>query len=189
MAAEYQDRFYSLRPFSRRAIRGSLPLSRTVEPSQIFEPHDHQHCVADVMAATEATCAEQGLQLTATRRRVLEILLEEHRPLGAYGILERLREFGHSSQPPVAYRALDFLTAHGFAHKIASLNAYVACANPAGCERPAFLICTDCDRVAETAAAISAAPVVADAARSIGFAIKQEVVEAQGQCSSCVGHS
>ncbi|HCH99423.1 MAG: Fur family transcriptional regulator [Geminicoccus sp.] len=164
-------------------------MNRTVEPHQIFEQHDHQHCVSDVMAATEATCAAQGLQLTATRRRVLEILLEEHRPLGAYGILERLREFGHPSQPPVAYRALEFLTTHGFAHKIASLNAYVACANPAGCERPAFLICTNCEKVAETAAVTSAAPGVADAARSIGFAIKQEVVEAQGQCSSCVGNT
>ena len=188
MAAEYQGQFFSLRPFSQSVVRGSLPLSRTVEPHQIFEPHDHQHCVTDVMAATEATCAEPGAAADGDPAQGAGNTARRTPAAGAYAILERLREFGHSSQPPVAYRALDFLTAHGFAHKIASLNAYVACANPTGCERPAFLICTDCDRVAETAAAISAAPVVADAARSMGFAIKQEVVEAQGQCSSCVGH-
>jgi hypothetical protein len=54
----------------------------------------------------------------------------EHRALGAYAVLDQLREAGFGSQPPVAYRALDFLVAHGFAHKIERLNAFVACAHP-----------------------------------------------------------
>ncbi|MAH88297.1 MAG: Fur family transcriptional regulator [Kiloniella sp.] len=140
------------------------------------------------MTSIEASCSERGLKLTSSRRKVLEILLEEHRPLGAYAILERLRAMGLSAQPPVAYRALEFLTGYGFVHKIESLNAFVACADPSGCERPAFLICNGCERVAETTWRESAAPAVADAARSMGFAIRQEVVEAQGHCSACTDH-
>ena len=54
-------------------------------------------------------CHKQKLQLTPARRKVLELLLQEHRALGAYDILDLLREAGFNSQPPVAYRALDFL--------------------------------------------------------------------------------
>ena len=43
-----------------------------------------------------------------------ELLLEEKRGLGAYRILDLLREAGFKSQPPVAYRALEFLVENGF---------------------------------------------------------------------------
>ena len=58
------------------------------------------------------------------------MLLQEHRALGAYAILDRLRDAGFGSQPPVAYRALDFLVENGFVHKIERLNAFVACSHP-----------------------------------------------------------
>ena len=51
--------------------------------------------------------------------------MQEHRALGAYSILDRLRDEGFGSQPPVAYRALDFLVASGLVHNIKRLNALV----------------------------------------------------------------
>ena len=48
---------------------------------------------------------------------------------------------GFNSQPPVAYRALDFLVENGFVHKIERLNAFVACALPGTVHSPAFMIC------------------------------------------------
>ena len=62
-------------------------------------------------------------------------------------VLDRLRDAGFGSQPPVAYRALDFLVANGFAHKIERLNAFIACAHPGAAHAPAFLICRACDAV------------------------------------------
>jgi Fur family zinc uptake transcriptional regulator len=50
--------------------------------------------------------------LTPVRRKVLEILLQEHRALGPTRSWTGLRA-GFGSQPPVAYRALDFLVATG----------------------------------------------------------------------------
>ena len=104
---------------------------------QGFERHDHAGCIAEGLAAAERTCAERGLQLTPVRRRVLEYLLGEHRALGAYEILERLRTEGLGKQPPVAYRALDFLVTHGFAHRIEKLNAFIACGLPGEPHQPA----------------------------------------------------
>ena len=95
-------------------------------------------------------CArDDGLRLTPVRRRALETLLDNHRVMGAYDVLERLAKDGFGNQPPVAYRALDFLVENGFAHKIRRLNAYAACMHPETDHAPVFMICSQCDAVAE----------------------------------------
>ena len=118
------------------------------------------------------------------RRRVLEILLERHHALGAYDILDQLRQEGLGSQPPVAYRALDFLVSHGFAHKIERLNAFVACAHTGQDHVPAFLICRSCSKVAEAQATPDRGH-LAQAAREAGFTIERMIIEAVGLCPGC----
>lgn len=151
-----------------------------------FAPHDHGACAAEAMASARAACAAAGLRLTPARARVLEILLESHVALGAYDVLERLRQEGRPATPPVAYRALDFLVAQGFAHRIEKLNAFVACSRPgtAAGDPPAFLICRRCRKVAETSAA-PAAEALAPAAARLGFAVERTVVEVEGLCPAC----
>jgi len=149
-----------------------------------FRQHDHGICVSETLAAAEAYCTERGLRLTPLRRTVLELLLREHRALGAYEILDLLREAGFGSQPPVAYRPLDFLAAHGFVHRIERLNAFVACTHPGETHSPAFLICRYCDTVAE-AHWISAKEALGAAARAAGFQIERAVVEVEGVCATC----
>lgn len=151
-----------------------------------FARHDHSICVSEALAAAETRCAADNLRFTPVRRRVLEILLQEHRALGAYAILDKLREDGFGSQPPVAYRALDFLVANGLAHKIERLNAFIACVHPSHAHTPAFMICRLCDAVAE-ARSSPARGALGDAARATGFRIERTVVEAEGVCPSCVG--
>ncbi|NIZ10755.1 transcriptional repressor [Pseudooceanicola sp. HF7] len=149
-----------------------------------FEKHDHGTCIREGVAAAEAVCTDAGLHFTPVRRRVLEILLEKHQALGAYDILDVLRTEGLGSQPPVAYRALDFLVKHGFAHRIERLNAFVACAHPGESHSPAFLICRKCDKVAE-AEADPASDMLGRSAASVGFLIERAVVEAEGLCPDC----
>lgn len=149
-----------------------------------FEPHDHVVCIADAISAAELRCATRSLRLTAVRRQVLEILLQKHVALGAYDILEHLRQAGFKSQPPVAYRALDFLVTNGLVHKVEHLNAFVACSYPGESHSPAFMICRSCDVVAETRST-SAKGTLGAAARSAGFRIERTVVEAEGLCPTC----
>ena len=76
------------------------------------------------------------LRLTPARAFVLETLLESHRAMTAYEILDKLAAAGLGSQPPVAYRALDFLVANGFVHRIERLGAFAACTEgSAGAQR------------------------------------------------------
>ncbi|NCQ22993.1 MAG: Fur family transcriptional regulator [Rhodobacteraceae bacterium CG17_big_fil_post_rev_8_21_14_2_50_63_15] len=149
-----------------------------------FEQHDHKRCVQAAIAAVEAHCETHRLHLTPVRRRVLEILLNRHSALGAYEILDTLRVEGLGSQPPVVYRALDFLVSHGFAHKIERLNAFIACTHPGQDHTPAFLICRRCDAVAE-AHAEPTKGMLGRAASDSGFVIEQAVVEAVGLCPRC----
>ena len=149
-----------------------------------FVRHDHAACIRDGVASVDAQCRAEGLQFTPVRRRVLEILLERHRALGAYEILDVLRDEGLGSQPPVAYRALDFLVTHGFAHRIERLNAFIACAHPGETHSPAFRICRKCDAVAE-AYADPAKGRLGHAAKETGFRIERAVVEVEGLCPNC----
>ncbi len=149
-----------------------------------FETHDHAHCIASSLEVAEQACRVSGAQMTPIRRRVLEILLQKHSAMGAYEVLDQLRSEGKGSQPPVAYRALDFLVNNGFAHKIERLNAFVACTHPGEHHAPCFLICRDCSTVAETPGK-PVADVVAGSASELGFVVEKVAIEAVGLCPAC----
>lgn len=151
---------------------------------EAFRPHDHRQCRGRALAAAEAACARRKVRLTPARAFVLESLLESHRALTAYELLDRLGAAGFGSQPPVAYRALDFLVANGFVHRIERLNAFAACTAGEGRHNAAFLICRSCRLVAET---VQPRPsrALAAAAAAAGFLIERTVVEAEGLCARC----
>jgi Fur family zinc uptake transcriptional regulator len=156
------------------------------DPEAAFAAHDHAHCSASALARAEAITAAAGARLTPVRRRVLEILLEEHKALGAYEVLARLAAEGFGNQPPVAYRALEFLVEQGLAHRIQRLNAFAACTHMGEAHAPAFLICRACATVAEAEAAPVRAALDA-AAAPLGFAVERSTIEALGLCPACRG--
>ena len=132
----------------------------------------------------EQYCKENDLKFTPVRRKVLELLLQKNTAIGAYEILDLLREAGFKNQPPVAYRALDFLVKNGFAHKIEQLNSFIGCVHPGKDHSPAFMICRNCDFVAEEEA-ISPNSLVSKIASKSGFKVEKAIIEAQGLCHSC----
>lgn len=153
-------------------------------PALAFSAHDHSRCCGALLAQAEAMTDAKGARLTPVRRRVLEILSEAHRALGAYEVLDRLAADGFGNQPPVAYRALDFLVEQGLAHRISRLNAFTACTHPGQAHNPAFFICRACNMVAEAPGQpIRAA--VAETAATIGFAAERVTVEVLGLCPAC----
>ncbi|MQQ37360.1 transcriptional repressor [Pseudomonas sp. SZ57] len=148
-------------------------------------PHDHSHCVHSALAEADTLCAKQGLRLTTLRRRVLELVWQSHKPLGAYDILAVLSdEDGRRAAPPTVYRALDFLLENGLVHRIASLNAFTGCNHPTHAHQGQFLICRLCHAAIELQhPAISNA--VVDAAAGVGFAVEGQTVEIVGVCAGC----
>ena len=151
--------------------------------------HDHERCTADALAHAEALCAQRAQRLTPMRRQVLEVLLESHKPLGAYEIMDRARPRAAARPAPITiYRALDFLRDNGLVHRIESRNAFLACINNhATGDLVVFLICEHCGAVGEAASAA-----VADSSRPrrarAGFTPKAPVIEISGVCAHCRQH-
>ena len=154
-----------------------------------FTPHDHRQCVRHSVAALKAYCQRKNLKLTRSRQSVFALLLREHKALGAYDLLDLLRAEHISAQPPTAYRALEFLVAHGFVHRIEKLNAFIACAHIGSAHvntshRPSFLICRHCHRAAESIAPPLHKALHTDA-HSHHFVIEESIIEALGICARC----
>lgn len=150
--------------------------------------HDHHHCVRSALDGAEKLCARQGLRLTPTRRRVLELIWQSHRPSGAYELLEQLAADGHRPSPPTVYRALDFLLAHRLIHRVDSRNAFVGCSQPGEDHMAQIFICDRCSIVIEQADS-SLNRRIRRNADDLHFQIRAQTVEIAGLCPHCAEHA
>jgi Fur family zinc uptake transcriptional regulator len=125
----------------------------------------------------------KGQKLTPIRRKVLHLLLESEEPAKAYDLLANLDGEG-SPKPPTVYRALDFLQEMGLAHKIESLNAYVACGHASHAHSAVFLICDRCGNVTEIQSDALHDALISQA-KQRGFMVEQQTIEAHGFCEQC----
>jgi Fur family zinc uptake transcriptional regulator len=136
------------------------------------------------MSEAERRCDEAGESLTPLRRRVLELLWEQQGPAKAYDLLSLLDTDKGQAKPPTIYRALDFLVRMGLAHRLESLNAFVACDIGACARSTIFLICEKCGAAVEFDAGHALID-LSEAAKRDGFSIRRTMIEASGLCSAC----
>lgn len=135
------------------------------------------------LAEAEEIARRQGQRMTRIRRKVLRLLLESEEPAKAYDLLANLDGEG-AAKPPTVYRALDFLQEVGLAHKIESLNAYVACGHADHTHSAVFLICDACGHTIELHAN-NVRDTLNSEVTSAGFKMSNAVIEAHGVCEKC----
>jgi len=146
--------------------------------------HDHQTCINSALDDADTLCRTRGVRLTPARRRVLEIIWRQHKPTGAYHILDILRGDGKKAEPPIVYRALEFLLQNGLVHRIQSLNSFVGCHCPNEQHEGLFLICRSCGVAGEIPSLVVNDAVSAVADRN-GFSLSSISLEAVGECHEC----
>lgn len=162
------------------------------------DPNHHVHDAQGFVGAVERACRDRGLRLTPVRAKVLGLIARQGKPIKAYDLLEQLRvdnaradknadeESAGVAAPPTIYRALDFLLANGFIHKLESVNAFVACHHPSTAQHSVpFLICDRCHSAVE----LEDMDVVAaldERARALGFMPQAQTLEVHGICARCV---
>ncbi|WP_165857737.1 Fur family transcriptional regulator [Marinobacter sp. JSM 1782161] len=149
-----------------------------------YRPHNHDACVDQALSDAQRICDAANARLTPVRQRVLELIWQSHKPLGAYDLLGALAQDGHNAAPPTVYRALDFLQQHGLVHRIASLNAFVGCTHAGHHHTGFFLICRACRNVLELSAP-AIAQSVSEASREEGFQVEETTLEIAGLCPAC----
>jgi Fur family transcriptional regulator, zinc uptake regulator len=126
-----------------------------------------------------------GSRLTPLRCRVLEVLEEVDRPIGAYELMTRLVAMsGRRHAPPTVYRALDFLLEQHLAIRVESLNAFVAAAHSASAISTIFFICNICG-AAKQIQSPRLQRVIDEDAAILGFHVSKRVVELHGLCARC----
>ncbi len=147
-------------------------------------PHDHRRCMHHALSLAEVVCQQRGVRLTPLRRRVLELIWEDHRAVKAYDLLDRIKPLS-AAKPATVYRALEFLLAQGLIHKLASQNAFIGCRCGDRPHQVLLLICTRCGAVEEVLAPEAMAALL-EAIKPTGFVPQQPAIEIAGLCADCV---
>ncbi|MCH8502196.1 MAG: zinc uptake transcriptional repressor Zur [Aliidiomarina sp.] len=132
----------------------------------------------------EIMCQRRGVRLTPTRREVFAILTKQDGAVGAYDLLEMLKAEVPNAKPPTIYRALEFLQAQGFVHKVSSSNSYVLCSHFEKQHPVQMLICSLCGNVQEIHSSGIHQEFINQAEQK-GFQVQHQTVEALGVCKQC----
>jgi len=125
-------------------------------------------------------------ELTKNQALVLEALSRTEGPISAYSLLDRLREHGFRA-PLQVYRALEKLIEYGMAHKLESINSFVACAHPHDHRHGliAFAICDNCGQVDEFADAVVEKR-LKGWSNDHSFKLGKTTIEMRGTCGNCL---
>jgi len=150
-----------------------------------FHPHNHQKCVRAALQQARERASKTNVRLTPIREAVLTLIWENHKPMGAYHVLEQLPLLlGKNIQAPSVYRAIDFLLELGLIHRIPSLNAYTGCPFPGSEHSNLFMICHGCGAAAEVSD-VNLNAMIADTIKKTGFQPASQSLELTGLCPAC----
>lgn len=147
-------------------------------------PHNHSVCINTALTLAAQLCTERGVQLTAIRQQVLELIWANHHAVKAYDLLERIKPLQSAAKPATIYRALDFLREQGFIHRVESLNAFIGCTDLGTIHEQLLLICKQCENVEERHAD-SVMQALAQEFVLAGFTAHHQAIEIHGICATC----
>ncbi len=136
------------------------------------------------MAYAEQLCADRGLSFTPLRREVYALICAHGAPLGAYELLDQLKQSRDNAAPVTVYRALEFLVAAGLVHRVAALNAFTACHGHEPGHGGLLLVCKNCSNVFELEdRGIERS--ISRSAADLAFTTSTDPVEVKGLCQDC----
>jgi Fur family zinc uptake transcriptional regulator len=129
-------------------------------------------------------CEKRGARFTPVREKVFRLLALSEGGVGAYDLLEQLKQTEPNAKPATIYRALEFLAEQGFTHKIESSNAYLLCHHFEHTHPAQLLICDSCGHVEELNSDVISHELKVKAL-DFGFNISKQTIEARGLCAKC----
>ncbi|MCQ4261551.1 transcriptional repressor [Stutzerimonas stutzeri] len=128
----------------------------------------------------------QNVALTPIRRQVLMLLQRHPEGIKAYHLLAIIRTLKPNAAPPTVYRALNYLVAHGLAHKISCMNMFIACDRSQHPQNDVgvFLVCPHCHSVKELHDD-AASHALNEALALAGYRLDRSVMEIGAVCPGC----
>lgn len=138
----------------------------------------------DLVQKAALQCEKKGARFTPVREKVFRLLAQSDGGVGAYDLLEQLKQSEPNAKPATIYRALEFLAEQGFTHKIESTNAYLLCHHFDHSHPAQLLVCDSCGNVEELHSDVISNE-LQNKAQVSGFEISKQTVEAHGICRNC----
>ncbi|MGF6932021.1 Fur family zinc uptake transcriptional regulator [Paraburkholderia sp. UCT70] len=136
------------------------------------------------LVAAQVQCEQRGARFTPMRARVPELLLQHYRFVTAYELLDSILETHPRANPATVNRILGFLMENGLAHRLATVNGYIARAGATGNGYRLFAICGRCSKVSEVEANGVRDLIAASVAR-VGCAPDDGAAEITVVCRDC----
>jgi Fur family zinc uptake transcriptional regulator len=130
----------------------------------------------------------KGVKLTDLRKDVLNILYNNKTPMGAYEVLEELKQHREGAEPPTVYRVLKFLADAKLVHRIEANNTYVCCSHlleESAEHKAILLLCKICEKIYEYTDSGILKAIMQFADRQ-GLEVDDSVIEMKGVCQNCV---
>lgn len=152
------------------------------------QPTDTQDVCQSRLERAVDLCRTNNWRLTPIRRRAMELMCRTSGSLKAYQLIDHLGDAGSVGSPMRVYRALDFLTKHGFVRHLKTINAFAWCEFPAVTPETPFLICDDCGSV-EALFDEKVRNFLDERSELVGFRVDQKKMELHGICRRCVERS
>lgn len=135
-------------------------------------------------------CLSHGLQVTEKRVSLLYLLMRQERAITAYELAD---EYENTFSKPVAiitvYRVLKSLQEKGLAHKLSTINRFVACKQSDKVyahSASQFLICKHCLNVEEINLGNAVIKELEKGIAQTDFVFNQLQLEMSGECKCCL---
>lgn len=142
--------------------------------------------IAAQLAAADEDCARNGVQLTAQRREILELLLLRGGSAKAYDLQDDMRSRHGRIAPTTIYRALEFLMEQHLVHRVDAVNTFIVCNGRHAAHHPLLLVCSRCEGVTEVVDP-KAATTLTRHLRTAAEGFAGETIEIKGICAQCGG--
>ena len=129
---------------------------------------------------------DSGMRITKLRSLIIEIILENGKPISAPEILEAVRKHVSSVNKTTIYRCLDTLLEKDIVKKV-YLNSDLLHYELSFLPHHHHATCTTCGKVQEVSSH-ELEKAVANLESSVidsGFAVKDHIIELRGKCQTC----
>lgn len=151
----------------------------------MIECKNHNDCISLAIKNAVEISNKNNIRFTNLRKKVFEIILNSHKPVKAYFILNELQKTDSSAKPSTVYRALEFLLEFGLIHKLHISNSFAACTHPKKHNQCYFLVCNKCDEVKECCDD-DLTSAITKITKNNFFKPKNITLEINGICKSCL---
>lgn len=144
--------------------------------------------IQKILFEIKKICMQRHVHLTSQRLEVLRIISQQRDgSISAYNLLNLLRKSSlPNAKPSTIYRALNFLLAQRFIHRIESTNSFMLCKYFLELSHDfSFFICNDCKQVTEQTTK-GIIEILQNTAKLTGFTMSHHIIESHGTCFNCI---